>query len=202
MAERLISIWVFLLLLNLVKPDVATPLLDEFSGGFSAAGNNLTLEGVAEVENNASSEELMLLVDCVWEKWAVGAVLDVVDPRMDGKFDEAEAVLVLKLGLICSNDEAEARPTMRLVVRYLEGELTLQEAVAMPNKRKGGGRGTVEFEDSTQSTRTIPTTSSVYDIYGSCCSLLLTLPRRTSRLTPLLNFLSPTMKSPYKFPIR
>jgi hypothetical protein len=52
MAEKLISIWVFLLLLNPVKPDVATPLLDEFSGGFSAAANNLTLEGVAEVENN------------------------------------------------------------------------------------------------------------------------------------------------------
>jgi hypothetical protein len=122
--------------------------------------------GRRPINHTASSEELMLLVDCVWEKWAVGAVLDVVDPRMDGKFDEDEAVLVLKLGLICSNDEAEARPTMRLVVRYLEGELALPEEVAMPNKREGGGRGTVEFEDCTQSIRSIPTTSSVYDVYG------------------------------------
>jgi serine/threonine protein kinase len=122
--------------------------------------------GRRPINHTASSEELMLLVDCVWEKWAVGAVLDVVDPRMDGKFDEDEAVLVLKLGLICSNDEAEARPTMRQVVRYLEGELALPE-VAMPNKREGGGRGTVEFEDNTQPIRSIPTTSSVYDVYGS-----------------------------------
>jgi hypothetical protein len=122
--------------------------------------------GRRPINHTASSEELMLLVDCVWEKWAVGAVLDVVDPRMEGKFDEDEAVLVLKLGLICSNDEAEARPTMRLVVRYLEGELALPEEVAMPNKREGGGRGTVEFEDCTQSIRSIPTTSSVYDVYG------------------------------------
>ncbi|KAE7996745.1 hypothetical protein FH972_001438 [Carpinus fangiana] len=111
---------------------------------------------------SASSEEMML-VDWVWEKWAVGAVLDVVDPRMVGKFDEAEAILVLKLGLICSNDDADVRPTMRLVVRYLEGELALQEEVAMPYKKKGGGRSTVEFEDYTQS---FPTTSSVYDVGG------------------------------------
>jgi serine/threonine protein kinase len=119
--------------------------------------------GRRPITPTASSEELMLLVDCVWEKRAVGAVLDVVDPRMEGKFDEDEAVLVLKLGMICSNDEAEARPTMRLVVRYLEGELTLQEEVAMPNKRKAGARGTVEIEDYTQS---IPTTSSMFDVYG------------------------------------
>jgi hypothetical protein len=52
MEEKLISLWVFLLLLNPVKPDLATLLLDEFSGGFSAAGNNLSLGGIAAVENN------------------------------------------------------------------------------------------------------------------------------------------------------
>jgi hypothetical protein len=123
--------------------------------------------GRRPINPTASSEELML-VDWVWEKWEVGAVLDVVDQRMEGRFDEAEAVLVLKLGVICSNDDAEARPTMRLVLRYLEGELALQEAVEMPYKKKGGaaaGRRTraIEFEDYTQS---IPTTSSVYDVDG------------------------------------
>jgi serine/threonine protein kinase len=68
------------------------------------------------INHTTSSEVLMLLVDCVWEKWGVGVMLDVVDPRMEGKFDEDEAILVLKLGMICSNDEAEARPTMRQVV--------------------------------------------------------------------------------------
>ncbi|XP_059458047.1 L-type lectin-domain containing receptor kinase S.4-like [Corylus avellana] len=122
--------------------------------------------GRRPINPTASSEELML-VDWVWEKWAVGAVLDVVDARMEGKFDEAEAVLVLKLGLICSNDDADVRPSMRMVVRYLEGELELREEVAMPYKKKGrgdgGGRSTVEFEDYTQS---FPTTSSVYDVGG------------------------------------
>jgi hypothetical protein len=52
MAEKLFSLWVFLLLLHPVKPDVATPLLDGFSSGFNAAGNNLTLDGAAAVESN------------------------------------------------------------------------------------------------------------------------------------------------------
>ncbi|XP_059458553.1 L-type lectin-domain containing receptor kinase S.4-like isoform X2 [Corylus avellana] len=118
--------------------------------------------GRRPINPTASSEELML-VGWVWENWAVGAVLDVVDPRMEGKFDEDEAVLVLKLGLICSNDDAEARPTMRLVVRYLEGELALREEVAMPYQKKRRASA-VEFEDYTQS---FPTTSSVYDIDGT-----------------------------------
>jgi hypothetical protein len=122
--------------------------------------------GRRPINPTASSEELIMLVDWVWGKWAVGAVLDVVDPRMEGKYDELEALLVLKLGLLCSNDEAEVRPTMRLVVRYLEGELEVPEDVAMPNKKKGAaaaGRHTVEFRDYSES---IPTTSSVYDVYG------------------------------------
>ena len=53
MAETLSSLCVFLLLLYPVKPqDDTTPLLDEFGGGFSAAGNNMSLDGVAGVANN------------------------------------------------------------------------------------------------------------------------------------------------------
>jgi hypothetical protein len=117
--------------------------------------------GRRPINPTASSEELML-VGWVWEKWAVGAVLDIVDPRMEGKFDEDEAALVLKLGLICSNDDAEAHPTMRLVVRYLERELVLREEVAMLYQKKGRADA-VEFEDYTQS---FPTTSSMYDVDG------------------------------------
>ncbi|KAB1217835.1 L-type lectin-domain containing receptor kinase S.4 [Morella rubra] len=108
--------------------------------------------GRRPIDTDASSEELML-VDWVWEKWSVGAFLDVVDPRLQGKFDEAEAVLVIKLGLLCSNDEPEARPTMRQVVRYLQGELLLQEEVPVPYKK----RSSHSFEDFVQS---FPTTSS------------------------------------------
>jgi serine/threonine protein kinase len=90
--------------------------------------------GRRPVDPKAPPEKLML-VDWVWEKWRGGEILDVVDPRMEGKFDQFEAVLVFKLGLMCSNDSPEARPTMRQVVRYLEQELEMQEEVAAPYRK-------------------------------------------------------------------
>ena len=55
-----------------------------------------------------------------------------MDSRLGGEFDEVEAVVLLKLGLMCSNNEPKARPTMRQVERYLDGELPLPEAMEAP----------------------------------------------------------------------
>ena len=68
-----------------------------------------------------------MLVEWVWEKWSLGATLDVMDSRLGGEFDEVEAVLVLKLGLMCSNDAPKSRPTMRHAVRCLETKLAMEE---------------------------------------------------------------------------
>lgn len=112
----------------------------------------LLLEAVCgrrPIEPKALPEEL-ILVDWVWERWTVGDILEVVDPRMGGEYDEAEVVMVLKLGLMCSNSAPAARPTMRQVVRYLEGEVGLPEVVAPPDGydgKCGGGGGDREFED-------------------------------------------------------
>ena len=75
-----------------------------------------------------------MLVDWLWEKWRLGAIFEVVDSRLGGEFDEVEAVVLLKLGLMCSKNEPKARPTMRQVVRYLDGELPLPEAVEAPQR--------------------------------------------------------------------
>lgn len=88
--------------------------------------------GRRPIEPKALPEEL-ILVDWVWDKWKSGAILDVVDPRLNGEFDETEAVLLLKLGLMCSNYVPKARPLMRKIVRYLEGEVALPELVAAPD---------------------------------------------------------------------
>ncbi|KAJ6322739.1 hypothetical protein OIU77_012559 [Salix suchowensis] len=77
------------------------------------------------------------LVDWVWDKWKSGAILDVVDPRLKGEFDKIEAVLLLKLGLMCSNYVPKARPLMRKIVRYLEGEVELPELIAAPDVYDG-----------------------------------------------------------------
>ncbi|KAF5453576.1 hypothetical protein F2P56_028473 [Juglans regia] len=109
--------------------------------------------GRRPIEPKALPEEL-ILVDWVWDNWRVGAILEVVDPRIGGEFDELEAVVVLKLGLMCSNNSPKARPTMRQVARYLEGEVALPESVEALDaydEKKGGG----ELEDYVQHRRSL-----------------------------------------------
>ncbi|KAE8691916.1 L-type lectin-domain containing receptor kinase S.4 [Hibiscus syriacus] len=74
------------------------------------------------IEPKALLEEL-ILVDWVWEQSQSG---------VNGDFDEVEAIIVIKLGLMCSNNAPDARPTMRQVVQYLEGEVLLPEVVPSP----------------------------------------------------------------------
>ncbi|KAL5717291.1 hypothetical protein ACHQM5_010323 [Ranunculus cassubicifolius] len=87
--------------------------------------------GRRPAEPKACPEEF-LLVDWVWDKWREGCVFDVVDGRLQGEYDEAEVVLVLKLGLMCSNSSPTKRPSMRQVVRCLEGEVGLAEVLTAP----------------------------------------------------------------------
>ncbi|KAK7390507.1 hypothetical protein VNO78_25814 [Psophocarpus tetragonolobus] len=101
----------------------ATPNSDVFAFGA------LLLEvasGLRPLEPKALPED-MVLVDCVWNKFKQGRILDMVDPRLNGVFNEREMLMVLKLGLLCSNGAPNARPSMRQVVRFLEGEVGLPD---------------------------------------------------------------------------
>ncbi|OAY72650.1 L-type lectin-domain containing receptor kinase IV.1 [Ananas comosus] len=71
--------------------------------------------------------EQFLLVDWVTENWRKGSILDTVDAGLEGEYVREEAEMVLKLGLICLHPHAAARPSMRLVVQYLEGRIPLPE---------------------------------------------------------------------------
>ncbi|KAK8561758.1 hypothetical protein V6N12_048818 [Hibiscus sabdariffa] len=106
--------------------------------------------GRRPIEPKALPEELVL-VDWVWEKFIQGRLLDVADARLNGEYDEGEMLMVLKLGLICSNDMPMARPTMRHVVRYLDGEAELPENLRPPtafDSNKGYGDGFDAFLNS------------------------------------------------------
>ncbi|TKY65992.1 L-type lectin-domain containing receptor kinase S.4 [Spatholobus suberectus] len=87
--------------------------------------------GRRPIEPKALPEELVL-VDWVWEKYKEGRILGVVDPKLNGKFDEKEVLVVLKLGLLCSNDVPATRPSMRQVVRYLDGEVEVPGDLRKP----------------------------------------------------------------------
>ncbi|KAL6534307.1 hypothetical protein OROHE_013232 [Orobanche hederae] len=87
--------------------------------------------GRRPVEHKAGSEDLVL-ADYVWNKWKEGRFLDVVDGRIKGEFDPNGALMVLKLGLMCLSNEHLARPSMRLIVSYLEGECEMTEVLRAP----------------------------------------------------------------------
>ncbi|KAF3448055.1 hypothetical protein FNV43_RR08763 [Rhamnella rubrinervis] len=63
-----------------------------------------------------------ILVDWVMECYRIGRLLDAVDPKLGSNYNVEEMELVMKLGLICSHQRPEARPSMRQVVRYLSGD--------------------------------------------------------------------------------
>ncbi|KAK7842962.1 l-type lectin-domain containing receptor kinase i.8 [Quercus suber] len=69
----------------------------------------------------------MILVDYVFQCWRKGAILDASDPRLEGSYVKEEMELVLKLGLVCSQSMPAARPSMRQVMQFLDGDADLLE---------------------------------------------------------------------------
>ncbi|XP_059428659.1 L-type lectin-domain containing receptor kinase IV.1-like, partial [Corylus avellana] len=64
--------------------------------------------------------ENIILVDCLLYHWNRGEILEARDPNLGTDYVAEEVELVLKLGLLCSNSEPAARPSMREVVQFLE----------------------------------------------------------------------------------
>ncbi|KAF8758193.1 hypothetical protein HU200_010630 [Digitaria exilis] len=62
------------------------------------------------------------LVEWVWSLHGEGRVLDAVDARLGGEFDEGEMRRAMLVGLACSSPEPAMRPGMRAVVQMLSGE--------------------------------------------------------------------------------
>lgn len=63
------------------------------------------------------------LVDWVWHKMKHRELIGAMDERLlhRGDFDHGEAEKILNLGMLCAYPDPAARPTMRQVVRILEG---------------------------------------------------------------------------------
>ncbi|KAL8036770.1 hypothetical protein ABFX02_12G180300 [Erythranthe guttata] len=65
----------------------------------------------------------VILVDWVAECMQMGNIFDAVDPKLNSSMYASEEMeLVLGLGLLCSHPKPEARPTMRQVIKYLNGD--------------------------------------------------------------------------------
>ncbi|KAB1220839.1 L-type lectin-domain containing receptor kinase IV.2 [Morella rubra] len=74
--------------------------------------------------------EDVLLVDWVFSHWKRGQILEARDPKLRTEYEAEELELVLKLGLLCSHSAPTARPSMRQIVQYLDGDVPLPEISA------------------------------------------------------------------------
>nr|XP_016498881.1 PREDICTED: L-type lectin-domain containing receptor kinase IV.1-like [Nicotiana tabacum] len=77
------------------------------------------------------SDEDIVLVDYVFSCWSRGDILEAIDQNLGNDYVKEEVELVLKLGLVCSQTQPTARPSMRQVLLYLEDAMPLPELSLM-----------------------------------------------------------------------
>ncbi|RZC93757.1 hypothetical protein C5167_029396 [Papaver somniferum] len=65
--------------------------------------------------HKSDSDEGEILVDWVLSCWRRGAILQTSDPNLGNEYIKEEMELVLKLGWLCSHNDAKSRPSMRKV---------------------------------------------------------------------------------------
>ncbi|KAI3699880.1 hypothetical protein L2E82_44487 [Cichorium intybus] len=73
------------------------------------------------------NEDCFCLLD-----WAViqkqkGNLIDLVDPRLGFEFNKKEALRMLEIALLCTNESPTLRPVMSEVVNMLEGRTKIEE---------------------------------------------------------------------------
>lgn len=80
----------------------------------------------------------VILVDWVVECMQMGNIFEAVDAKLRSAYVVEEMELVLGLGLLCSHPKAESRPTMRRVMKYLNGDeiLPLFERLSLAGSRR------------------------------------------------------------------
>ncbi|KAK1679719.1 hypothetical protein QYE76_040567 [Lolium multiflorum] len=102
----------------------ATPSTDVFA--FGAFLLEITC-GRRPIEQHGRNNNRIVLVDWVMEQWRKGMIMDVVDTRIPDGFCPDKVSLVLELALLCSHPLPTARPTMRQVIKYLDGDTLLPD---------------------------------------------------------------------------
>jgi len=77
--------------------------------------------------NSHADDSSQILVDWVVEHWHKGSLTYTLDSRLQGNYNSDKVRLALNLGLLCAHPFCNARPNMRQVIQYLNGEMPLPE---------------------------------------------------------------------------
>jgi serine/threonine protein kinase len=70
-------------------------------------------------------DDVIHIVQWVWEYYSRGAILDTADERLNGEFDDQEVETVMAVGLWCAHPDRSMRPSIRQAVNVLRLEAPL-----------------------------------------------------------------------------
>ncbi|KAM7250514.1 hypothetical protein ACFE04_022397 [Oxalis oulophora] len=100
-------------------------------GGFGPVYKGIMSDGVA-VAVTATAHALQ----------EEGNILELVDPSLESKYSEEEALMLLNISLLCTNPTANLRPQMSTVVSMIEGNIPIEASVLLqPQKIRGTMEG-------------------------------------------------------------
>ena len=118
---------------ELVRTGRATTLSDVFAFGAFLLEVTCGRRPIEEDEDEDvyGDVDRFVLADWVLGHWRNGAITGAVDTKLRAGYNVAEADLVLRLGLTCLHPSPVARPSMRQVMQYLNGSVTLPELSPM-----------------------------------------------------------------------
>ncbi|KAG2631512.1 hypothetical protein PVAP13_2NG031801 [Panicum virgatum] len=85
-------------------------------------------------QDGQDTDTPFMLVDWMLDHWQTGSLPNV----LLNNYSIDEACLALKLGFLCSHPSPSARPNMRQVVQYLDGNATFPEQMLTETTRNGG----------------------------------------------------------------
>nr|GMC74744.1 probable LRR receptor-like serine/threonine-protein kinase At1g53430 isoform X1 [Ipomoea batatas] len=96
----------------------------------------VTLEIVSGKSNTnyRPKEEFVYLLDWAYVQEEQGNLLDLVDQSLGSNYPKEEALMMLKLALLCANPSPTLRPSMVSVVKMLNGQIPVQAPAVGPGK--------------------------------------------------------------------
>ncbi|CAN6338892.1 unnamed protein product [Urochloa humidicola] len=80
---------------------------------------------VSRRREEGAEENMIHIVQWVWEFYGGGDVIGAADGRLEGEFDAGEMEAVLIVGLWCAHPDRSLRPSIRQAVNVLRGEAPL-----------------------------------------------------------------------------
>lgn len=63
------------------------------------------------------------VIDWVWELYGRQRLAEAGDPNLEGEFDPSQLEILLRLGISCCHPRSTERPTMRMALQVLSGEV-------------------------------------------------------------------------------